>query len=653
MDLLAASYSQQLRRNRLSNFDALDLGMSSSAILFGTDKIVRARVSNGHFNSGQNIADSQLWSLSKTNPSGQYSQTSLVDGNRRDYYYNRVKGFPLYTVIGISESDLSLQVAGARQANYLAAGATSLMVLSLIFFGYRQAAAHEKMMRTTDALRESEAQLRLIANTMPAHVSYKDREGNILFANQAYAERHGFNVDEIIGQPREKVWRGLNRKDTLKEIAETLEGKITQSEGRDELRKDEERYIMVTRAPHRDKTCKIIGYITVGQDITDRRNMEAALLQSQKMEAVGQLTGGVAHDFNNLMAVIMGNAQLMAATSDSHQEEIAAIVCATKRGAELTQRLLAFSRRQALQPRTVDLTKLVDGMLGILTRTLGETIQIENTFNAGLAAVTVDPGQLENVILNLAINARDAMPNGGKLSIELSRDSISDDLAEQHDDIKPGEYVVLAVSDNGEGMSEETRAHAIEPFFTTKDVGDGSGLGLSMAYGFAHQSGGDLAIYSEPGFGTTITISLPLADGPAQADDLSAEITPALPRAQGGTVLVVEDDPDVRQLSISLLTNLGYKVIDAGDAAAALSHFENTSKIDLLLSDVVLLGEASGFDLAKIVMDRWPKIKILFMSGYPAQAASQSDMPELDGELLSKPFTRGTLARKLREILDA
>jgi PAS domain S-box-containing protein len=631
--------------------------MWSSATLVGTDKIVRARITNGQFNFGQNIAVSQLWGLSKTSPSGKYTQTSVVDGNRRHYFYNRAEGFPLYTVIGIAEKDLGLQVASARQANYLGASAVSLVVLSLMFFGYWQAAAREKVEKTTEALRESEAQLRLIANTMPAHVSYKDREGIVLFANQAYAERHGFTADSIIGQPREKVWRGLSREVTLKQIAETLDGKITQAEGLDRLRSDKDRYIMVTRAPHRDKTGEIIGYITVGQDITDRKNMEAALLQSQKMEAVGQLTGGIAHDFNNLMAVIMGNAQLMLATSDSHQEEIASIVRATKRGAELTQRLLAFSRRQSLQPKTVDLIKLVNGMLDILGRTLRETIEINSTFDADLAAVTVDPGQLENVILNLAINARDAMPNGGKLTIELSRISIDEDFADRQDDMAPGEYVALTVSDNGTGMAEEIRTHAIEPFFTTKDVGNGSGLGLSMAFGFARQSGGNLSIYSEPGIGTSVKIYLPLADGPAQQDEDTVESVQPLPRAKGETVLVVEDDPDVRQLCISLLANLGYNVIVADAAAAALAHLENapenTRKINLLLSDVVLPGSTSGPDLARTVMDRWPDIKILFMSGYPAHAASHSDMPKLGGELLSKPFTREALARKLRETLDA
>ena len=396
-----------------------------------------------------------------------------------------------------------------------------------------------------------------------------------------------------------------------------------------------------------DQDCNIVWHF----DITERVEAEEQLRQAQKMEAVGQLTGGVAHDFNNLLAVVMGNADLLAPESDADASRIAAIIRATRRGSDLTQRLLAFSRKQTLRPQAVDLDALIGGMKEMLARTLGETIDIQTSFAAGLWQANVDPSQLENAILNLTINARDAMPQGGRLVIEASNASLDETYTQNNPDVVPGKYVMVAVSDTGSGMTPDIVEHAFEPFFTTKEVGEGSGLGLSMIYGFLKQSEGHATIYSEPGHGTTIRLYLPLVEGEAeQAQDETITDTPG---ATGETILVVEDDVDVRELAVDVLRHLKYEVMEAPDAKTALSLLAKQSvSPHLMLSDVVLPGGLSGPDLAEKVKREFPNMKVLFMSGYANRAAQSSNLTENGAQLIDKPFRIPELASKVREVLD-
>jgi nitrogen-specific signal transduction histidine kinase/CheY-like chemotaxis protein len=389
--------------------------------------------------------------------------------------------------------------------------------------------------------------------------------------------------------------------------------------------------------------------ITLATDITEHKVVEERLRQAQKMEAVGQLTGGVAHDFNNLLAVILGNIELVADRLGTDDKQVRAIVHAATRGAELTQRLLSFSRQQALRPETVDLNACVTGMTDMLRRTLGETIEIEPIIASGLSISEVDPGQLENALLNLAVNARDAMPKGGRLTIETANIELDHDYAAALGDVTPGHYVRLSVTDTGIGIPPEIIEHVFEPFFTTKEVGEGSGLGLSMVYGFVKQSGGHVTISSEPGCGTTVQLYLPQAEVPVQP--AGQEPVMGDTEARGETVLVVEDDPDVRSLVISLLQRFGYNVLEAGDGAEALAALQDYSRIDLLLSDVVLPGGVSGSDLAEQVTDRYPGIKVLFMSGYPDAPHRRGPLVE-NTELLGKPFGKRDLAQKVRAVLN-
>ncbi|MGB8569266.1 MAG: ATP-binding protein [Pseudolabrys sp.] len=384
----------------------------------------------------------------------------------------------------------------------------------------------------------------------------------------------------------------------------------------------------------------------------ERRDMaEQALRQSQKMEAVGQLTGGVAHDFNNLLTIIIGNLGIAKRGVVEARAERAlnnALVGA-ERAAQLTQRLLAFSRRQPLNPRALDINKLIVAISDLLTRTLGENIELETISGAGLWNVEVDASEMESTLLNLALNARDAMPTGGKLTIETSNAYLDDEYCREHEGILPGQYILVAITDSGAGMSAETIDRAFEPFFTTKEAGKGTGLGLSQVYGFIKQSGGHVKIYSESGEGTTIKLYLPRREGNELVisgdDDLNSE------RGGGETILIVEDDDGVRQYASEILRDLNYQIIEAKDSATALRLLDADKKFDLLLTDVVLPGK-NGRELANEVERRRPGTKIIFMTGYSRNAIVHHGRLDPGIELIPKPLTERVLARKIRQVLD-
>ena len=376
---------------------------------------------------------------------------------------------------------------------------------------------------------------------------------------------------------------------------------------------------------------------------------EEALRHAQKMETIGQLTGGIAHDFNNLLTVILGNLERVQARTRIVQPELERMATraieAGRRGAELTRRLLAFGRRQPLSPRTIDVDRLVVGLTALLRRTLGETIDLKVVASGALAHA--DPGQVESALLNLTLNARDAMPRGGSLTITTSRRHLDEDPAAPPGELIPGEFVTIAVTDTGEGMTRETRERAFEPFFTTKPVGKGSGLGLSMVYGFAKQSGGHVTIESEVGCGTTVTLYLPAASGETMASPESggAVTDDVLPGGRE-TILAVEDDADVREHVVSLLRDLGYHVLEAGTARDALALLETGTPPELLYTDVVLPGGMSGRELADYARVRVPSLRVLYTSGYTASAALA------DAAILVKPYRKEDLAHAIRASLE-
>jgi PAS domain S-box-containing protein len=399
---------------------------------------------------------------------------------------------------------------------------------------------------------------------------------------------------------------------------------------------------------------------TLEQQVTERteqlRKNEDALRQSQKMEAVGQLTGGVAHDFNNLLQIIIGNLDTLQrnlpAESARLQRAARNAMTGAQRAATLTQRLLAFSRRQPLDPKPLDVNLLVNGLSDMVHRTLGETIAVETVLGAGLWRVEADPAELEAAIINLAVNARDAMSNGGRLTIETSNAHIDEAYVASHTEVVPGQYVAVAVTDTGVGMDAKTVAQAFEPFFTTKAVGKGTGLGLSQVYGFVKQSGGHVKIYSEIGHGTTVKVYLPrLATQGAGEEDIDPGPSPEAAKEE--TVLVVEDDDEVRAYSVDSLRELGYRVIEAHDGPSALRLLERQPRVDLLFTDVVLPGGLTGAQVAAQARTLRPALRVLFTTGYARNAIVHQGRLDKGVQLIVKPFSFSDLAAKVRDVLDS
>jgi PAS domain S-box-containing protein len=507
------------------------------------------------------------------------------------------------------------------------------------------------------ALREREARLQSILDTAPEALITISKTGIIESFSRSAETLFGYRADEVVG---------LNVKLLMPEpYRSEHDGYIGRY-----LRTGEKRIIgigRVVRGQRKDGSIfpmeLAVGEVRAGseplftgfvRDLTATQKIEQELRQAQKMEAVGQLTGGVAHDFNNLLTVILGNLEMleMRLTDARHLEIVREARETAEHGAQLTERLLAFGRRQPLQPRLIDIGELLGEMMPLLRRTLGETITVQGRSDHDLWKVLVDPSQLQNAILNLAINARDAMPKGGKLTITAENAELDADFARSHPEVRSGRYVLIAITDTGTGMSKEVQQRAFEPFFTTKEIGAGSGLGLSMVYGFAKQSGGHVAIYSETGHGTTIRMYLPKA---AVEEDIAEVRTAASPleefRGRGEMVLVVEDEPRVRRMTITRLQDLGYRVLDAANGPAALALMDSHPEIDLLFTDMVMPGGLTGADVALAAQTKRPGIKVLFTSGY-AEPDVVKRGQATDGGWLKKPYSVLELARALREVLN-
>jgi nitrogen-specific signal transduction histidine kinase/ActR/RegA family two-component response regulator len=392
----------------------------------------------------------------------------------------------------------------------------------------------------------------------------------------------------------------------------------------------------------------------VGRDLTEKQEAESRLRQAQKMDAVGQLTGGVAHDFNNILTVITGTIGILQDAVADRPElvSIAKLIDdAAERGAQLTKHLLAFARKQPLQPREIDVNSLMVEAAKLLHPTLGEQIQISPMLAEDAWTAMVDPNQLTTAVLNLALNARDAMPNGGKLVLKTRNVYLDEGYAGMHSEVAPGNYVMIAVSDTGSGIPASYLERVFEPFFTTKAVGKGTGLGLSMVFGFVKQSGGHIKIYSEEGHGTTVRIYLPRSTGLQQ----TATEALAASDVRGGNerVLIVEDDPLVRQYVITQIKSLGYTTLDAANATEALDIIDNTENIDLLFTDVIMPGPMNGRRLVDEALKRRPDLKTLFTSGYTENAIVHHGRLDSGVLLLAKPYRKSDLARMIRQALGS
>lgn len=469
---------------------------------------------------------------------------------------------------------------------------------------------------------------------------------------------HEHRVQRHDGAWRQYAIRGLPILDTGGEIVEWVgvHTDITHQRAAEAALR-EQAETLARQVRHRERAEEQLRHVNenlearVIAEIDERRQAEAKLAQSQKMETVGKLTGGVAHDFNNLLQVVSGNLQLLAkdiAGNERAETRVANAMAGVSRGQKLASQLLAFGRRQALEPKVVNISRFVRGMDDMLRRAIGEAIEVETVVTGGLWNTFIDPAQVENALLNLAINARDAMDGRGKLTIELANAHLDDTYARSHDEVTPGQYVMLAVSDTGSGMSSEIIEKVFEPFFSTKAEGKGSGLGLSMVYGFVKQSGGHVKIYSEVGEGTTIKLYLPRA---LQSEDVEVAVDTGPISGGTETVLVVEDDDAVRETVVALLSDLGYRVLKSVDASSALNVIESGIPIDMLFTDVVMPGTLKSPELARKARERLPNIAVLFTSGYTENSIVHGGKLDAGVELLSKPYTREALARKFRSLL--
>ena len=510
--------------------------------------------------------------------------------------------------------------------------------------------------RAQDEIAAREAHLRSILDTVPEAMIVIDANGSVTSFSAAAAQLFGYRPEEVVGQNVKMLMPAPYRGEHDGYIGHYLRtgeariigyGRVVKGLTKDGAIFPMELAVGEARS---DGQRIFTGFI---RDLTSRQKMEEELRQSQKMEAIGQLTGGLAHDFNNLLTVITGNLEMLEISlKDSNQRELLKDAQdAAQDGAKLTGQLLAFGRRQPLNPKPTDLAPLISNFSELLRRTLGESIELHIRVTGSGNLCVVDAPQLQNALLNLAINARDAMPRGGKLTIDISRTRLDADYAQMYPDIRTGRYVLVAVTDTGSGMSEEVRQRAFEPFFTTKPTGAGTGLGLSMVYGFVKQSGGNIQIYSELGQGTSVRIFLPLAESVQTSEELApgAGEMDAMPRGSE-TILVVEDDARVRRVTTARLRSLGYEVIEADNGAAAFALLATYPKIAVIFTDVVMPGGMNGDELAEAALAAKPDLKVLFTSGYAEPAVARQGLGA--GAWLKKPYTAAELAEKIREILS-
>lgn len=502
--------------------------------------------------------------------------------------------------------------------------------------------ASEENERIAAALRRSEERLRLINDTIPILIGYVDHNEVYQYANKGYSDWYGHPdgavtgraVRDVIGpqvyaQVRDPVRRALSGQQVTYEYQMDRQGQTV--------------FARSTLVPEVTVDGKTLGFFVFSHDITEQKRMQAALVQAQKMEAIGQLTGGLAHDFNNLLTVIIGN---LAALQDHHPDDHAVnefvepALQSARRGVQLIKRLLTFSRQQPLEPLSVDIGQLIGSMAKLVRRSLPESIAVSTDLAGASVHALVDPGQLESALLNFALNARDAMPQGGRLHIAARAVELSADAATF--DVAPGSYALIEVADNGTGMNADTLSRACEPFFTTKRLGLGSGLGLAMAYGFAKQSGGGISIQSQPDQGTTVLMVLPLAAPEPEADEPGEEAV--LPHS-GELVLLVEDEPNVRRVVRQQLIDLGYPVIEAENGMQALEMIEYITDIAIVVSDVIMPGSLNGRQLAERVLTERPQVRFVLMSGYTDETDIENThvLP-----VLAKPFVRQDLARALQ-----
>jgi signal transduction histidine kinase/ActR/RegA family two-component response regulator len=637
-------------------FSDLAIGKNSSFAIVGRDMIVRDMIrGSGRVADaiGTSVAKSQLVPALARAANGAYEADGVLDGVRRLFSYRTLPDYPLIVLASVAEADELADFRERKAWLVGAAAALSLIFVAVAIFQLRrltlQSQSEQTLRQTQELLIESQhvAKLGYVVNDVPNNRMYWS---DSLFKLRRVPPRAAFTFEESVEfmEPEDRERYVAARKAAIAEHrAFTVDVRV---------RRPDDSFYWEHRVvhPHFDANGELIRVLMVVQDITERRAIEAQLIQAQKMEAIGNLTGGMAHDFNNLLGIILGNLDLLRPMLKSNPDAEALAgeaFDACLRGADLTRRLLAFARRQALQPQSVDINQLVSDTAKLLERVLGSNIQLSLKLAAKLWPVFVDSAQLQSSLVNLATNARDAMPDGGSLLITTTDRVLDADYCDAHPGVSPGDYVMIEVTDSGTGIDAEIMSHIFEPFYTTKEPGKGTGLGLSMVFGFMKQSGGYATVYSEVGVGTTFQLFLP-RDSHAEHGIAEQEKRPALP-ARAETILVVDDNESLRRVVMRQITQLGYRALEAKDGATALDLLER-EKVDLLFTDIVMPGGLDGFGLARLAIERWPNVKVVLTSGFPGVAISNKlgSLAPL-ARMLNKPYSKDELARILRDALDA
>ena len=640
-------------------YRSVDVGPHGVITVLHPEGVVLFREPSNRDPIGEPAQSDPVYLAQRDKPGSGVLRAALTPGGPSYLSAYRTLGLPpLVVAVSLAEADV---MVSWQNVSLLAMGLTAALGVALLLAGLliaheirTRAAASTRLVATDAALRASQQRFQAIMDHAPVQVAEKDRNGGYVFVNRAFEKRHGVSAADIVGKsaydlfPKDQAEMHASLDNDVIAAKAPVQREITMTTPAGQ------RTMLFIKFPHFDAAGNVSGVGAIGADVTDLKQAEVQLAHAQKMEAIGQLTGGVAHDFNNLLTAILLNSDVLAdRMSDEKLRPLAeATRAAAERGADLTKRLLAFGRRQTLEPRPTDVNGLVTGMEHLMRRTLGEHVALTIHAAAGLWPARVDPGQLEAAVLNLAVNARDAMAQGGSITIETANVELDEGDAAANADVTAGEYVMVAVSDTGSGMGPDIVARAFEPFFTTKDVGKGTGLGLSMVYGFVKQSGGHARIYSEPGVGTVVRLYLPRSDVPAQVAGARPRAASDLPTG-GETILLVEDDPMVRGHTETQLVALGYRVISAENANDAMDRVNNGTMPDLLFTDIVMPGPMNGRQLADHLRERWPTLKVLYTSGF---SHGMLDAP-MGGtiaakHLLGKPFRRRDLAAKVREVLD-
>jgi PAS domain S-box-containing protein len=601
-----------------------------------------------------NPATEKLFGYSATELIGQNVKVLMPEPYRsqHDSYIRQYRHTGRRRIIGIGR-----EVVGQRKD-----GSTFPMHLSVSEYEIEGERHFAGIVHDLTAQRQAEADslrqqtlLQAIIHDAPQAIIIADQSRKIFLVNPAVTRIFGYTAEELTGRNSRIVYASDEDYERVARLR--LDFRAPDGIGHVDpilvrfRRKSGETFpgeIIATII--RDPQGSILGVMGLVRDVTQQLKQEEALRQSQRLDALGQLTGGIAHDFNNLLTIIIGSHELFEATSDAQEarEFVRRANEAAEMGARLTGRLLSFSRQRKLEPVIVDLNEHVLNMMDMLRRSIGETICVSTSLASKLGTIRVDPSEAQNAVLNLAINARDAMPRGGRLTIETANVSLDPFDCDGYG-LLPGQYVRLSISDTGSGMPPEVVARAFEPFFTTKPLGRGTGLGLASVYGFVKKSGGNATIYSEAGRGTTVSLHLPVVATQQAIVDPSAERQPDL--SAGETVLVVEDNPEVRKLSLRRLALLGYRVVEADNGPAALALLDAGTEVDLIFSDVVMPGGMTGYELAQHSKQRLPTVKVLLTSGYDAEIASAQDTTGSELRVLRKPYKQVDLARALREVL--